>query len=64
MVEAAKIDKSYKDMIDMIVCNREDRECMVHRCDKCPGTDPLRSYIQTMLGDMGNEISFSTMAKH
>ena len=59
MVEAAKTDKSYKDMIDMVVCSRQNRRCMVHRCDKCPGTEPLRSYLQTTLDEeMNDEISF------
>lgn len=59
IVEAAKTDKNYKDMIDMVVCSRENRTCMVHRCDKCPGTEPLRSYLQTMLDEeVHDEISF------
>eukprot|EP00112_Aurelia_sp_Birch-Aquarium-sp1_P006733 Seg1737.9 transcript_id=Seg1737.9/GoldUCD/mRNA.D3Y31 product="hypothetical protein" protein_id=Seg1737.9/GoldUCD/D3Y31 len=59
IVEAAKTDMNYKDMIDMVVCSRENRTCMVHRCDKCPGTEPLRSYLQTMLDEeVHDEISF------
>lgn len=58
MVEAVKTDKSYKDMIDMIVCNRENRACMVQRCDKCRGTNPLRFYLQASLGEVNDEISF------
>ena len=46
-------------MIDMVVRSREYRTCMVHRFEKCPGTEPLRSYLQTMLDEeVNDEISF------
>ena len=59
LVEAAQTGVTYKDMIDNIVCNREMKDCMVHRCDMCPGTEPLRSYLKEVLSDIFyEEISF------
>ena len=43
MVQAAETDKTYKNLMGMIVCSRDSKECMVHRCDKCPGAEPLKS---------------------
>ena len=40
MVQAAETDKRYKDLMGMIACSHDSKECMVHRCDKCPGTEP------------------------
>ena len=33
----------------MIVCNRENKQCMVHRCPQCPGINPLIKYLNDSL---------------
>ena len=60
LVNAIKWDYSYKDFIDMIVCNAFRRECMIHRCDKCPGSKSLRKFLDEILVeyDIEMEISF------
>ena len=35
LVKAVNLD--YHDLIDMIVCDHTSRECMIHRCEICPG---------------------------
>ena len=37
MLSAVKLEKNYHELIEKIVCSRELRECMVHRCNRCPG---------------------------
>ena len=49
LVDAIKTGHTYKDFMEMIVCDCTSKMCMVHRCDKCPGTDPLRQYLETLL---------------
>ena len=51
MVQAAILDLDYKEMIDMLVCSRESRTCMIHRCNKCPGKEALRSHVEAALTD-------------
>ena len=58
MVQASKTDKTYKDLMGMIVCSRNSKECMVHRCDKCPGTEPLKFYLEDAYTDLDEEVSF------
>ena len=58
IVQAAETDKTYKDLIGMIVCSHDSKECMVHRCDKCPGTEPLKSYLENAYTDFDEEVSF------
>ena len=36
IVQAAATDKTYKDLMNMIVCSCDIKEHMVHRCDKSP----------------------------
>ena len=43
LVKAVNLD--YHDLIDMIVCDHTSRECMIHRCEICPGLAPLREYL-------------------
>ena len=58
LVDAANTDKTYKDMMDMIVCSRNNNHCMIHRCKDCPGTLPLRSFLEEALSHLEGDISF------
>ena len=49
LINATKTGHTYKELMEMIVCDCDNRTCMVHRCDKCPGTDSLREYLETLL---------------
>ncbi|CAB4062596.1 unnamed protein product [Lepeophtheirus salmonis] len=52
LVNAAKIEQSVCDLTEMIACSRESPECMMHRCQNCPGVDPLRNALETkLIGD-------------
>ena len=33
----------------MIVCNRDSMECMVHRCNECPGIELACKFIDNIL---------------
>ena len=57
LVDAAKTGKTYKDLIKIIVCDCDSKTCMVHRCEKCPGTGPLRQFLETLL-DENEEVTF------
>ena len=60
MVDAIDSRASYKDYIDLIVCDINSKECMIHRCNNCPGTTPLKIYLETLLKEERNkeEMSF------
>ena len=36
----------YKEMMQIIVCDLNDKICMVHRCNDCPGKNALTSKLQ------------------
>jgi len=48
-VGALKLD--YKTLMSIIVCDIESRDCMVHRCEYCPGKDALCTHIQTLIAE-------------
>ncbi|XP_060780327.1 uncharacterized protein LOC132888272 [Neoarius graeffei] len=35
----------YKELLSKMVCSTENRECMLHYCDNCPGKDGLVTYL-------------------
>ena len=42
----------------MIVCDRDSKTCMIHRCDDCPGTQYLQNFLSETLTSADEEISF------
>jgi hypothetical protein len=46
MLGAVNLDKDHNELMDMIVCSRDSKECMVHRCPNCPvDTEALENYL-------------------
>lgn len=35
----------YEQLMKAMVCNTNDRDCMIHRCDKCPGNEAFHDHI-------------------
>ena len=46
MLSAITSEKSYHELIDMIVCSRGNKQCMVHRCSHCPDDFELTNYLE------------------
>ena len=42
-------DVTYKNLISKIVCDSTNRECMLHRCENCPGKEALRTFLNEEL---------------
>ena len=49
MLNAIKLDKDYHELMSMLVCDRDSKECMVHRCPNCPETAVLTDYLLEQL---------------
>jgi len=41
----------YKDLLLKIVCNTENRQCMLHLCENCPGKTALYDYLLGLFSD-------------
>jgi hypothetical protein len=54
--------KSYRDLLEKMVCNIEDKTCMIHYCDSCPGVQGLKEFVGNKMlideGDMETEIEY------
>ena len=38
----------HKCLMEKVVCDVSDRNCMLHRCEKCPGAANLKEYLQSV----------------
>ena len=58
-VNVANIDKNYRDLMAMTVCDLNNKMCMVHRYERCSGANALKHYLEEMFVDsLEEEISF------
>ena len=59
--ETEKFEIDYKIMMKMVVCDIDNLECMIHRCDSCPGFVALQTYVEKKFEeyDTTDEISYS-----
>ena len=49
MVDATGLRLTYKDFMKLIVCDLENKMCMIHRCENCPGKEVLITSLQNQL---------------
>ena len=51
LCSATELKVTYKDLINMIVCNSQNKDCMIHPCHECVGKDSLKNYlVENILG--------------
>lgn len=55
MLGAVDLERNYHDLMEMIVCDRESKECMLHRCPSCPGIEPLQTFLESKLQKTDDE---------
>ena len=53
MVKALKNDLKSKDLIALAVCSMENKPCMFHECEKCPGKERIEKKLNELVGDSG-----------
>ena len=65
LVVAALPEKNidYKMLLSKIVCNLENRDCMIHLCDKCPGKDALHEYLADLFDSYDFDLDESICCK-
>ena len=57
LLDALNWNISYKDLINILVCDSCDRMCMVHRCKNCPGTAALKKILEEKFKDLDSDIA-------
>ena len=49
------IDKKHKELLQHLVCDTENKICMVHRCQNCPEIGGLLNKLMEMFSEMDDE---------
>ena len=59
MLKSAQIEEIYQDLISMMVCNSSDKNCMLQRCEDCPGDGIVLEYLESKFEDRAEYITFA-----
>ena len=51
LTSAACINENCKDLMGHVVCNTENKLCMVRRCCNCPGRKALDDFLHTVINE-------------
>ena len=63
MVKALKNDLKSRDLMGLAVCSIENKPCMFHECEKCPGKERIEKKLNELVGDSGNDITYKQWLK-
>lgn len=58
MIEGAKLNTNYKDLIAFLVCDVESKTCMLGKCSECPGPEALLDVLRNESDMLPDEIAF------
>lgn len=59
MIKAGRFEENYHDLIGMMVCDPNNKGCMLQRCSNCPGPDIVAEYLQQKFENEEENITFS-----
>ena len=55
MMCAVPINEDYRTLIAITVCSMDSKDCMLHRCEMCPGVEPLQTFLNDAFTDYNPE---------
>ena len=60
LVDAIDWECTYKDLIKKVVCDPDNKVCMMLRCESCPGSAALKKFLDDELSllDMDSEFHY------
>jgi len=47
----------YKDVLGILVCDLEDRKCMLRECEKCPGKEAIISHLTRIFDEADMDLA-------
>lgn len=58
MIEAVQINATYRDLLDFLVCDVNNKSCMFNQCSECAGSETLLDLLSNEIDEMPQEICF------
>ena len=59
MLKAAQIEDTYQELISMMVCDPNNKECMLQRCADCPGDEAVAEYFEEKFDNTHDDITLA-----
>lgn len=61
LLNACGIEETYNDLMDYLVCSKNNRDCMLRHCYKCPSNENLKKYLLDKFEewDQEEEVTYS-----
>ncbi|KAK4872006.1 hypothetical protein RN001_016130 [Aquatica leii] len=60
VIEGAKLNVSYRDLMEYLVCDVENDSCMLDKCSECPGSEGLLEALTNEIDDLPEELTSIT----
>ena len=51
LLHAAQLEEAYKELIGMMVCSEDIRDCMLQKCENCPGDAVVQELLESKFED-------------
>ena len=58
LVDALNWEVKHKDLVNKVVCNPANCECMMHHCTNCPERNTLHKFLENELSDIDPDFQF------
>ena len=58
LVDSLNWEVTYKDLVNKVVCDPSNHECMIRHCTNCPGTIALHKFLEEELSDIDPDFQF------
>ena len=46
LLSSVNLSKDYHELLELMVCDRNSKECMIHCCEPCPGVNAVKKFIE------------------
>ena len=50
---------TYKNLVNKVVCDPSNHQCMMHYCTDCPGTNTLHKFLEEELNNIDFQFHYS-----
>ena len=64
LLSSVNLHKDYHEFLELIVCNRNSKDCIMHRCESCPGVNAVKNFIEGELMKADNDGQVDDCRKH
>ena len=54
----SKMEVTYNNLVNKVVCDPSNRECMMHHCTNCPWTNTLCKFLEDEFSDIDPDFQF------